>query len=225
MSDDALIRRQNLRTLGLGPTELVKQVGSSYSYWRDLLEGNKSFGEKAARRIEDALGLPRGVLDSASQNELRIPQAAVIPSHASDELVIPQYDTGGKMGNGLLLRDQPGVIKSWTVSDEWMQKNVHRVSSPSNLAIVTGFGDSMQPLYNPGDPLLVDLGVKTVESDGVYFFRVGDEGFIKRLQRIPSKGLLVISDNPKYRDWSIERDSVDFAVFGKVVKAWRGEDF
>lgn len=128
------------------------------------------------------------------------------------------------MGHGLVLRDQPGVIRSWTVSEEWMLKNVHRVTSAQNLAIVTGFGDSMQPLYNPGDPLLVDRGVITVEFDGVYFFRVGDEGFIKRLQRIPGQGILVISDNSKYRDWTIAANS-EFEVFGKVVKAWRGEDF
>lgn len=143
---------------------------------------------------------------------------------AADGVTIRQYDTGGKMGNGLVLRDQPGVIQSWTVSEEWMNKNVHRVTSASNLAIVTGFGDSMQPLYNPGDPLLVDRGITTVEFDGIYFFRVGDEGFIKRLQRIPGQGILVISDNNKYRDWTISPGS-DFEVFGKVVKAWRGEDF
>lgn len=82
----------------------------------------------------------------------------------------------------------------------------------------------MQPLYNPGDPLLVDRGITTVDFDGVYFFRVGEEGFIKRLQRIPGQGILVISDNTKYRDWTIAANS-DFEVFGKVVKAWRGEDF
>ena len=54
------------------------------------------------------------------------------------------------MGNGLELRDQPGVIQSW-VSPEWLQ-NVRGFSSPKNLCIVTGFGDSMRPMFNPGDP-------------------------------------------------------------------------
>lgn len=63
MSDDALIRRENLRALNISATDLVKSVGSSYQYWRDLMAGNKSFGEKAARRIEEGVGLPRGSLD------------------------------------------------------------------------------------------------------------------------------------------------------------------
>lgn len=63
MSDDALIRLENLRALNISATDLVKSVGSSYQYWRDLMAGNKSFGEKAARRIEEGVGLPRGSLD------------------------------------------------------------------------------------------------------------------------------------------------------------------
>ena len=89
------------------------------------------------------------------------------------------------MGNGLELRDQPGVIQSWNVSPEWLQRT-SGASSPKNLCIVTGFGDSMRPMFNPGDPLIVDRGVQAVEYDAIYFFRVGSEGFIKRLQRIPT---------------------------------------
>ena len=81
----------------------------------------------------------------------------------------------------------------------------------------------MKPLYNLGDPLLIDQGIDRVDVEGVYLFRVGDEGFIKRLQRIPGEGILVISDNQKYRDWTIKPDA-DMEVFGKVVKARCGED-
>jgi hypothetical protein len=143
----------------------------------------------------------------------------------SAEHVISQYSTGGRMGAaGVLLRDQPGHINSWHVTPEWIAKNVPNVTSPRNLAIVTGFGDSMRPLYNPGDPLLVDTGVKKVEFDGIYFFRIGDEGFIKRLQRIPGVGLRAISENKAYEPWDITK-SMDFEVFARVVKVWRGDDF
>lgn len=152
-------------------------------------------------------------------------RAAVTNDDDPLEHVIPQYDVGGSMGAGrLLLRDQPGHITSWHVTPEWIQKNVHNVTSPGNLAIVTGFGDSMRPLYNPGDPLLVDTGVKSVEFDGIYFFRIGDEGFIKRLQRIPGEGLVAISENKAYRDWTI-KEGMDFEVFARVVKVWRGDEF
>lgn len=64
MSDDASIRRANLRSLRLDPTQLKRKAGRTYSYWRDLLQSDKkSFGEKVARSIEPDLGLPRGWLD------------------------------------------------------------------------------------------------------------------------------------------------------------------
>ena len=145
-----------------------------------------------------------------------------VSSH--EDLEIPHFDTGGSMGHGLVLQDQPGVIQSMKVTPEWVQKNVHNFSSLRNLAIVTGFGDSMRPLFNPGDPLLVDRGVTAVEFDAIYFFRVGEEGFVKRLQRIPGVGLRAISENKSYESWDI-RNGMDFEVFARVLKVWRGEDF
>lgn len=171
----------------------------------------------------------RNKLSSAFPNWLAGPVLPSIPSVTDTiqggEVVIYQVETGGRMGgSGLILRDQPGVIQAWHVSREWIHKNVHNVSSPRNLAIVTGFGDSMKPMFNPGDPLLVDTGVKSVEFDAVYFFRIGDEGFIKRLQRVPGEGLVAISENKAYKDWVI-REGMDFEVFARVVKVWRGEDY
>lgn len=142
----------------------------------------------------------------------------------SDEVEISQFDTGGSMGNGVLLRDQPGVIQSWRVSPEWLQKNVRHHSGADNLCIVTGFGDSMRGMFEPGDPLLVDSGVRSVEFDAIYFFRVEGEGFIKRLQRIPGEGIRAISENKAYESWTI-KPGMDFEVFGRVLKAWKSEDY
>lgn len=128
------------------------------------------------------------------------------------------------MGSGLLLRDQPGEIRGWTVSQEWLSKNIKSHTGAVNLCIVTGFGDSMKGMFNSGDPLVIDRGVTQVEGDAVYFFRVENEGFIKRLQRVPGRGLLVLSENKKYETWTIDK-TMDFQVFGRVVKAWQGEDF
>jgi transcriptional regulator with XRE-family HTH domain len=153
-----------------------------------------------------------------------------IPSHEDDDtqgVKINQFDTGGAMGHGVVLRDQPGVIKSWTVSDSWLQQNVHRITAAKNLCIVTGFGPSMQPLFNPGDPLLVDRGITRVDVDAVYFFRIGTEGFIKQVQRLYIEDRLVLrakSYNTMYDPFDIPQNG-DFEVFGRVVKLWRGEEF
>ena len=48
-----------------------------YTYWRDMLNGSKPFGERAARRFEDALGLSRGYLDVVDERPLS-PRAIIL---------------------------------------------------------------------------------------------------------------------------------------------------
>lgn len=198
------------------------------SYLSQLMGGKAPFGEKAARRLEADYKMGEKYLDQPADllplsDSTGFVDLAYSKS-SSDDIEICHFDTGGSMGVGVLLRDQPGVIQSWRVSPEWLQKNVRHHSGADNLCIVTGFGDSMRGMYEPGDPLLVDTGVKAVEFDAIYFFRVDGEGFIKRLQRIPGEGIRAISENKAYESWTIKAD-MDFEVFGRVLKAWKSEDY
>lgn len=201
------------------------EYGASPSRFEELTEirmaqvnqwfsGYRALRDKAVKRLEHRTGKPEGYFDMPSN---KLPQN-------SQDVSIKQFDTGGSMGQGLRLVDQPGTIKSWNVDQEWLRINVKHHTGTGNLCIVTGFGDSMLGMYNPGDPLLVDKGVTSCDFDGVYFFRVGDEGFIKRLQRIPGEGVLVISENSRYRDWTIKPD-MDFEVLAKVLKVWESKQF
>jgi hypothetical protein len=195
------------------------------SYFSQIFAGG-SFGERAARRLERDYNMGAGYLDDPEMPEGTGNVVEIGSRRGKVEVVqIPQYSgIGGSMGKGLLLRDQPGEIQQWTVTPEWVQKNVPSCTGIENLAIVTGFGPSMRGMFNPGDPLLVDRGVKSVEYDAVYFFRVGDEGFIKILQRVPGVGLRAISKNTEFETWTITPD-MDFEVFARVLKVWQSEDF
>jgi len=203
-------------------TELSRRSGVHLNTLRDI-EGKGGELSSKLPALAEALGIDALALSKGRLVEMH----AAADVAAAADIVINRYDTGGAMGNGLELPDQPGVVESMRVSQEWLQKNVRHYTAVGNLRIVTGFGDSMRPLYNPGDPLIVDCGVLTVDFDAIYFFRVGNHGFIKRLQRIPSAGgltLQVISDNDRYPPWPITPD-IDFEVFGRVLKVWRSEDF
>lgn len=222
-------RRSNLRqlkeSLGHGGiARIAHAIGKDASYVSRMLyppgkPGRKRIGEDSAELLKLAFPHWESDLGDAMQMEALPP-----PTTAKSDVQIPQFDTGGMMGDGLELRDQPGMIKHWLVDPEWLRKNVRGATAAANLCIVTGFGDSMKPMFNPGDPLLVDRGVNTAGYDAVYFFRVGDEGFIKRLQRIPGRGLTAISENKAYEPWVIGQE-MDFEVFGRVLKVWRSEDF
>lgn len=227
---------------GITAASLAKRLGISYQAVAKVRDGG-AFGTENHLKVAALFHLnPEWLMSGKGQKHTQdrsphrvgevpalyvVPPSPPGPDHEQD-LEIVEYDTGGKMGAaGLVLKDQPGMIRSWKVSPDWVHKNIHNVTSPRNLAIVTGFGDSMRPLYNPGDPLLIDTGVVTVDFDGVYFFRIGGEGYVKRLQRIPTVDGTVLrakSDNKDYDPFDIVQ-AMDFEVFGRVVKVWCGTDF
>ena len=192
----------------------------------------RNMSERSARKIESKTGLPEGWLDQEQPTkdggDMRKSNVVRLKQRAAPDILLDQFDAGGSMGHGLELRDQPGVIQSWRVTPEWLERNVRTHSSTKNLCIVTGFGDSMQPLFNPGDPLLVDTGVTTVDFDSIYFFRIDNDGYVKRLQRIPTEDGLVIravSENREaYEPFNIT-SKMDFQVLGRVLKVWRSHDF
>jgi len=219
------------------------ELGFGQSAINQYLNGKIPLNLEAASKFAALLGVDVAEFSSSLADEIRKLTGSVVvvredqATYGSTALMeasepegavrITQFDTGGKMGHGLVLQDQPGVIRSWTVSPDWVQKNVHRITSPKNLAIVTGFGDSMKGVFNPGDPLLIDTGITRADIDGIYFFRVGEEGFVKRLQRIPTINGMILrakSANPDYDPFDIVK-GMDFEIFGRVVKAWESEDF
>ncbi len=231
------IRVANLRHL-IGEATLAAfadRYGLDSSYLSQILNRHRNLGEKAARKMEGQIGIDRGALDiapfidgeflSAIEAPSLPPSNNIIKGHGS--LTINQYDVAGEMGNvGLVLDEQPpGLITGWQVDEQWLRMNVPAHTGFNNLCIVTGFGSSMQPMYNPGDPLLMDRGVTDCKSDGIYFFRVGEHGWIKQLQRIPTATGIIVrakSMNPSYDPFEIT-ESMDFHVLGKILMAWRGD--
>jgi len=173
------------------------------------------------RRVSD-----EGVIKAAIQCGVRvawITEGRPPMLESGDGLsVIYRWDVGGSMGRGLALPNQPGVIESVKVSPEWLARNISGNIDAQNLAIVTGFGDSMRPVFGPGDPLVVDTSAPIWRGDGVYFFRVDDEGYIKRLHKTP-RGITVISANKEYPPWDITPE-MEFELFARVLKVWRSED-
>jgi phage repressor protein C with HTH and peptisase S24 domain len=144
-------------------------------------------------------------------------------AEVSDYVTIQQYtDVRGAMGKGAALLDEVGEVIDWRVSKLWAS-NLPANTGINNLRIVTGLGPSMKGMFNSGDPLIVDIGVKSLDYDAVYFFRVGDEGFIKLLQKVPGEGVRVLSKNEDFPPWYIRSD-MDFEIFGRVLKVWEGKD-
>lgn len=228
LADEVGTSRQNIESLEAHGNRIPKYLA--------VLA--KVMGTSVDRMMEEA-GLGHGSLEAKApavqasfsgvtgSSVTPVPQAQV-DSLAAQTIVIPQYEVAGAMGNGLVLEPEPpGIIRSWNVSSDWLRRNIAYCSSYQNLTIVTGYGNSMSDLYGPGDPLICDIGHTTVDADGVYFFRIDEFGYIKMLQRIPTADGTILrarSKNPDYEPFDITPAMADrFQVFGRILKAWKGE--
>lgn len=71
--------------LGKTATELVAILGKTPAYWSNLMrDAKKSFGEKAARRIEELWPLPRGWMDVPHRASEVVPAPGRRPPHTPD---------------------------------------------------------------------------------------------------------------------------------------------
>lgn len=135
---------------------------------------------------------------------------------------LPRFNVEPAAGLGTYPPDHEEVIDQMTVTGEWIRKNLS-ITSIRNLAVLTGYGDSMEGTFNSGDPLLVDRGVNEIKIDAVFVLQRFDVLFVKRCQRQLDGGLLIISDNKKYEAQRIAPDDVQsLQVLGRVVYCWNG---
>ncbi|HCF4536594.1 TPA: LexA family transcriptional regulator [Pseudomonas aeruginosa] len=138
-------------------------------------------------------------------------------------IVVPQYDIAASMGKGLARPEFDVVIDSIVASVEYLSRNV-RYSAPDNLALITGYGDSMQPTFSDGDILLVDTGITEVKIDAVYVMALKDELYIKRMQRRADGTFLMISDNSAYPPIEVSSAELKrFQVLARVLLAWNAK--
>ena len=112
------------------------------------------------------------------------------------------------------------VAKRIDFFEDWLRQNVS-FSDPSKLEMITASGDSMEPTIGADDILLVDRSVSKILYDSIYVALVNGELYVKRFQKTPSRTLLMISDNTKYRVFELKPED-DVQILGRVVYHWTG---
>lgn len=123
------------------------------------------------------------------------------------------------MGQGSPLSDHVNVLERVSANLPELRKRV-TFSSPDNLRLLTGYGDSMAPTFSDGDILLIDVGVRELRMDAVYVLQRDDELYCKRIQRRPTGGFRMISDNHLYPPEDIDPERDGFTILARVVCVW-----
>lgn len=244
------VRRRNLKALmdrefkGIrgAQSRLAERLGKPQNFISRCLAapekaGAKTIGEDFAREIEATFGLDRYSMDDQAlfesdyeakkrnDKESNVIAADFSPKRAREgEIDIPHYDVRAAMGAGQVLpSDYIETIRHVTVSIEYLRTQGVSYTQPDNLGMITGFGESMNKTFTSGDPLIIDKGVTSVVTDGVYLFTLSGALFVKRLQIIPG-GYRVISDNDAYPPYDITgADLKHLTIHARVLLAWRSQ--
>lgn len=176
--------------------------------------------ERFSQRLADEIAMMSGSAGTQKDKESNVIQADFRAPVRPSMIDIPYLDTAGSMGRGIERKESDNVIQRLTIERAYL-KSLVSFSLAENLALITGYGDSMKPTFSDGDIMLVDRGVTEVKIDAVYVLAKNDEIFIKRLQRRSDGSFLMISDNKAYEPEAIT-DMDRFEVLGRVIYVWAG---
>lgn len=206
-----------------GVAEISSKTGIDASYISRLTypEGKKG-GKRLAERSWDKLVAAYPQLRNQGQ-AAPVSRIAATETATADSFRIDLIGAEADMGDGRVNEDFPEVIRAVEFPPDYIRSVVGFLPPPGRLVLVTGRGDSMMPVIQPGDSVIVDTGVAAYDGDGLYLINLGNGQQIKRLvDHGKSAGVYAHSDNKAYPELPLPKDAI---VGGKVYLRARVDRF
>lgn len=201
--------------------ELAEAVGVDAANISRLETGKqKQFSEQTLNRLAQALGVKVTDLFTSLKNESTVCLNSKNDSSARKDIDVYRVevlDVSASAGSGHIQgSDVIDVIHAIEYSND-QAVIMFGGRTSTGVKVINVRGDSMASTIEPGDLIFVDVNINEFDGDGIYVFGFDGKVYVKRLQMIPDQ-LLVISDNPKYREWNITKENEHrFHIFGKVL--------
>ncbi|NAZ37184.1 S24 family peptidase [Rubellimicrobium sp. CFH 75288] len=197
-----MVRR--MEETGIKVPELARRSGVSRDAIYKLLQrpGGTTSADRA-RRIAAVLGMED--------------EAGLHPPSPADTALIPIYDVRASAGPGQIPDEYVAVTDRVSFAMDYIRRVIR--ADPRRLALITVAGDSMRPLLEDGDLVLIDMGRTVPDVEGLYVFRHGETIHIKRMIRSARAGhVWALPENPAYPREEYPLDAI--SVIGRVV--WAG---
>jgi len=203
--------------------ELSQERGVSLAALSDLLGRNPSYLQQfirkgSPRKLEEQDRAKLAQFFGVGEEGLREVQdnsyGKSPKRRESGEWVdVPRLDLGASAGPGRV----PGgeaAFDTFRFSRRWLaEQGLER----AQLAAITVEGDSMEPLLNNGDEILVDCAPRPFR-DGIHVVRVGETLMVKRVASAGPGRMALLSQNLAYPPVEVAVDEV--VIIGRVV--WKG---
>lgn len=199
---------------GISQAELARLIGIKQPSVFKILSG-ETRNPKKILEIATALNV--------DPHWLKTGEGDPDPSYRIVEVSEPQnpntvridiLDVEASAGNGAYLSPTEQGLLSQEFDLTFFRQQFGRADA-KHLKLITVKGDSMAPTLESGDLLYVDISENYFSADGLYVFTFDGQTFIKRLQKV-GKEMLVISDNPTYKEWTFTQDD-DVFIHGRVI--------
>lgn len=124
---------------------------------------------------------------------------------------VPKIEALAGAGSSLVTSDETEALYAFR-RDFFQRERIN----PKNCVMLDVFGDSMVPVLNNGDMILIDKSDTDIVTGRIYLVTLCGELLIKRVLR-SAKGFLLHSENPSYPDVPVESADLDtFMVHGRL---------
>lgn len=198
---------------GISVEALKNAADVTYEMARRYKLGIAEPRKEKLEKIADFLGVTPSWLqfgEGSSTNTLVITEE----DDEQESIVIDVLDVEASAGNGSTGDLVEVVSKLYYVPEQFHL--YFRGMNPDSIRVINIRGDSMTPTFASGDMIFVDIGISCFDGDGVYVFTYKGHLYVKRLQMAGDR-LIVISDNPTYKEWSISEENAEHLhIQGKV---------
>jgi phage repressor protein C with HTH and peptisase S24 domain len=200
--------------------ELAQARGVSLASLSDLLGRNPSYLQQfirkgSPRRLEEEDRRKLAAFFGVGEEELRGAQdkSYVATLGPAAWIEVPRLDLGASAGPGRVAGDE-AAFDTFRFSRRWLAE---QGLDGAQLSAITVAGDSMEPLLNDGDEILVDCSARPFR-DGIHVVRLGDTLLVKRVAQAGAGRLALLSHNLAYPP--VEVAAEDVTIIGRVV--WKG---
>lgn len=170
--------------------------GNEQSFY-SRVKRDSEFSDEEIEKIEDHYGIS---LRNSDNNSLEIEYINIHPSCGRGTIVLDDAEA------------IPVRIGKELIQDVWK-------ANPHDLKLFKASGDSMQPLIEDDDILLVNTANKDFNNGGIFLLTINNDWFIKRLRLRVTGELDIISENSKYPIETLLPDTFcEIKIFGRVIK-------
>jgi phage repressor protein C with HTH and peptisase S24 domain len=203
--------------------EMSQERGVSLAALSELLGRNPSYLQQfirkgSPRKLEEQdratlarfLGIGEEQLREAQEKSyVKTPRRG----ESGEWVNVPRLDLGASAGPGAVPVSE-GAFDAFRFSRRWLAE---QGLEKAQLSAIRVEGDSMEPLLNDGDEILVDRSPRPFR-DGIHVVRLGDTLMVKRLASTGAGRVALLSQNLAYPPVEVAAEEV--TIIGRVV--WKG---